>query len=53
VHGKGLGSPGRQPVLKDKVRRWLVQSDRVLAFVQARADEGGHGAVVVLLQSST
>ena len=50
VHGKGLGSPGRQPVLKDKVRRWLVQSDRVLAFVQARADEGGHGAVVVLLK---
>lgn len=50
VHGKGLGSPGRQPVLKDKVRRWLVQSDRVLAFVQARADEGGVGALVVLLQ---
>ena len=50
VHGKGLGSPGKQPVLKDKVRRWLVQSDRVLAFVQARADEGGHGAVVVLLK---
>jgi DNA-nicking Smr family endonuclease len=50
VHGKGLGSPGKQPVLKDKVHRWLVQSERVLAFVQARADEGGHGAVVVLLQ---
>lgn len=50
VHGKGLGSPGRQPVLKDKTRRWLVQSDRVLAFVQARADEGGAGALVVLLQ---
>ena len=50
VHGKGLGSPGRQPVLKDKVRRWLVQSDRVLAFVQARADEGGVGALVVLLK---
>ncbi|MGC4062558.1 MAG: Smr/MutS family protein [Aquabacterium sp.] len=49
VHGKGLGSPGKQPVLKDKVKRWLVQSDRVLAFVQARADEGGLGAVVVLL----
>jgi DNA-nicking Smr family endonuclease len=53
VHGKGLGSPSRQPVLKDKVHRWLVQSDRVLAFVQARADEGGHGAVVVLLQSTS
>lgn len=50
VHGKGLGSPGRQPVLKDKVKRWLVQSDRVLAFVQARADEGGVGALIVLLQ---
>ncbi len=51
VHGKGLGSPGKQPVLKDKVKRWLVQSDRVLAFVQARADEGGVGALVVLLAS--
>ena len=50
VHGKGLGSPGRQPVLKDKTKRWLVQSDRVLAFVQARADEGGVGALVVLLK---
>lgn len=49
VHGKGLGSPGKQPVLKDKVKRWLVQSDRVLAFVQARADEGGNGALIVLL----
>ncbi len=49
VHGKGLGSPGKQPVLKDKVKRWLVQCDRVLAFVQARADEGGVGALIVLL----
>jgi DNA-nicking Smr family endonuclease len=53
VHGKGLGSPGKQPVLKDKAKRWLVQSERVLAFVQARADEGGAGALVVLLQSAT
>ncbi len=52
VHGKGLGSPGRIPVIKDKVKRWLVQSDRVLAFVQARGDDGGAGAVIVLLQSS-
>ncbi|HEX5372554.1 MAG TPA: Smr/MutS family protein [Aquabacterium sp.] len=53
VHGKGLGSPGRVPVIKDKVKRWLVQSDRVLAFVQARGDDGGAGALIVLLQSST
>lgn len=51
VHGKGLGSPGRTPVLKGKVHSWLVQKHPVIAFVQARADEGGAGAVVVLLQA--
>ena len=52
VHGKGLGSPGKTPVLKGKVHSWLVQKDEVLAFVQARGDEGGAGAVVVLLRPS-
>lgn len=51
VHGKGLGSPGRSPVLKSRVQSWLVQKNEVLAFVQARGDEGGAGAVVVLLRS--
>lgn len=50
VHGKGHGSPGRTPVLKGKVRAWLVQNQLVQAFVQARASEGGHGALVVLLE---
>ena len=50
VHGKGLGSPGKVPVLKGRVHGWLVQKNEVLAFVQARADEGGAGAVVVLLK---
>ena len=50
VHGKGLGSPRRMPVLKSKVQAWLVQKQEVLAIVQARADEGGAGAVVVLLK---
>ncbi|MEJ6024222.1 Smr/MutS family protein [Ramlibacter sp. PS4R-6] len=50
VHGKGLGSPGKTPVLKGKVHGWLVQKDEVLAFVQARGDEGGAGALVVLLR---
>jgi len=52
VHGKGLGSPGKTPVLKAKVQGWLIQKDEVLAFVQARADEGGAGALVVLLKPS-
>ncbi|MEY4677053.1 MAG: hypothetical protein RLZZ470_1560 [Pseudomonadota bacterium] len=50
VHGKGLGSPGKTPVLKGKVLRWLVQKIEVLAFVQAKASEGGAGALVVLLK---
>jgi DNA-nicking Smr family endonuclease len=50
VHGKGLGSPGKMPVLKGRVHSWLIQKNEVLAFVQARADEGGAGAVVVLLK---
>ncbi len=50
VHGKGLGSPGRTPVLKDKVLRWLVQKSEVIAFVQATPAQGGAGALLVLLQ---
>jgi DNA-nicking Smr family endonuclease len=49
VHGKGLGSPGRVPVLKGKVHGWLAQKQEVLAFVQARPLEGGAGALLVLL----
>lgn len=51
VHGKGLSSPGREPVLKKLVLGWLTQRREVLAFCQARAAEGGAGAVLVLLRS--
>jgi DNA-nicking Smr family endonuclease len=50
VHGKGLGSPGREPVLKGKVQRWLSQHADVLAFTQASAPQGGAGALIVLLR---
>jgi len=53
VHGKGLGSPGREPVLKGLVRGWLMQRAEVLAYCQARATEGGAGALVTLLKSQT
>ncbi len=51
VHGKGLRSPGREPVLKELVWRWLANRPEVLAYCQARAADGGSGAVVVLLRS--
>lgn len=50
IHGKGLGSPGKTPVLKGRVQAWLVQKREVLAFVQAKPADGGAGALVVLLQ---
>ena len=50
IHGKGLGSVNREPVLKRKVAAWLSQRDEVLAFCQARSIDGGGGAVVVLLK---
>lgn len=50
VHGKGLSSPGREPVLKRLVLGWLTQKTEVLAFCQARTVDGGAGAVIVLLQ---
>lgn len=49
VHGKGHGSPGRQPVLKGKVQRWLAQFAEVIAFTQASGPQGGAGALIVLL----
>lgn len=51
IHGKGLSSPLREPVLKHKVRHWLMQRDEVLAYVQARPSDGGAGALIVLLRS--
>ncbi|GBG12623.1 DNA mismatch repair protein MutS [Novimethylophilus kurashikiensis] len=52
IHGKGLGSRNREPVLKNKLRSWLMQRDEVIAYCQARQVDGGAGAVVVLLKSS-
>jgi len=50
VHGKGLGSGDRGPVLKGAVNSWLRRWDNVLAFVSTRQVDGGTGAIYVLLQ---
>ena len=49
IHGKGLSSPNREPVLKARVRKWLQLRDEVLAYCEPRPHAGGGGAVVVLL----
>jgi len=51
IHGKGLRSRGREPVLKRRIRRLLTRRDEVLAFVEPRAIHGGGGAVVALLEA--
>lgn len=51
IHGKGLGSVNREPVLKQHVRHWLKQRNEILAYVEARPTDGGSGAVLVLLKS--
>lgn len=51
VHGKGLGSRNREPVLKHKLRGWLMQKDEVIAYAQAKPEDGGSGAVIVLLKA--
>jgi hypothetical protein len=52
VHGKGLGSPNREPVLKSKLRHWLTLREEVLAYCQAPNHEGGSGAILVLLRAT-
>ncbi|MBS1208675.1 MAG: hypothetical protein H6R19_1073 [Proteobacteria bacterium] len=51
VHGKGRGSPGREPVLKKLVAGWLMNYQNVMAYCQARLPEGGAGALIVLLKA--
>jgi DNA-nicking Smr family endonuclease len=51
IHGKGLGSPGRQAVLRNLMRGWLIHRIEVLAYCQAKPQDGGEGAMLVLLQA--
>ncbi len=50
VHGKGLRSGPRGPVLKSGVNRWLRRWDSVVAFCSAQPQHGGTGAAYVLLK---
>ena len=49
IHGKGLGSGQKGPVLKAGVDGWLRRWDEVAAFCSAQPKHGGTGAAYVLL----
>jgi DNA-nicking Smr family endonuclease len=50
IHGKGRRSVNGEPVLKRRVVGWLAQRGDVLAFCEARPEDGGSGAMMVLLK---
>lgn len=50
IHGKGLSSRNREPVLKTRIGNWLMQRADVLAFCQAKPEHGGGGALLILLK---
>lgn len=52
IHGKGLGSPGRESVLKHLSRNWLAQREEILAFCHGGPNQGGSGALMVLLRGT-
>lgn len=52
VHGRGHGSPGREGILRQLVKSWLIRRKDVLAFCPAPPCDGGQGALWVLIKSS-
>ncbi len=53
VHGRGMHSRDQVPVLKEALRTWLATARfarHVLAFATARPQDGGAGALYVLLR---
>ncbi len=52
IHGKGLGSKDKKPVIKNHLNRWLQKNGSILAFCSARPVDGGTGAIYVLLRKS-
>jgi DNA-nicking Smr family endonuclease len=51
VHGRGLGSKNREPVLKNLLVKWLPKREEVLAYCQAPLADGGAGATLILLKN--
>lgn len=50
IHGKGLRSSNKGPVLKPNLAIWLKQIDDILIVTSAPLKDGGAGAVYVMLK---
>ncbi|MGI2258334.1 DNA endonuclease SmrA [Shewanella sp. GXUN23E] len=52
IHGKGAGNRPFPALIKSAVNNWLPQLDEVMAFHSAIKEEGGNGALYVMLAKS-
>lgn len=50
IHGKGHSSKEDAPILKNRINDWLPLYPEVLAFCSTQPQDGGCGAVYVLLK---
>ena len=50
IHGKGINSRDGAAVLRQLARHWLIQHPDVLGYCEAPTQEGGSGAVMILLK---
>jgi len=49
VHGKGLHSRDKKPILKNLILGWLKKNQFVLAVCSTPANDGGTGAIYALI----
>ena len=50
IHGKGYQSDLNRPKLKNATIHWLENDNRVSAFCSAKDQDGGSGAIYLLLK---
>jgi len=52
IHGKSGHIPGQPPRIKNMLARWLPARSQILALCSARPEDGGTGALYVLLRKA-
>lgn len=53
IHGKSAHTPGKAPKIKNMLARWLPARSQILALCSARPEDGGTGALYVLLRRNS
>jgi len=51
IHGKGLHSPDKKPVLKNLILGWLKKNQFIIAVSSTPSNDGGTGAIYALINS--